>query len=118
MGLDIYLYEAKKSEQKKVGYFRKDNAFLHWVDTHVKEVENCVDITISKEQLKALQNTLLTLTKENCAENFPTQNGFFYGSTDYDEWYWDGVEELKQWVKETLQTFNFEENNLIFHAWW
>lgn len=96
MGLDIYLYEAKKSEKKKVGYFRKDNVFLHWVDTQIKEVENCVDIPISEEQLHALQNTLSTLTKENCAENFPTQDGFFYGSTDYDELYWVGVEELKK----------------------
>ena len=27
------------------------------------------------------------IVNEICKENLPTQGGFFFGSTDYDEWY-------------------------------
>lgn len=116
MGLDIYFHSSNYNEE--VGYFRKVNSLLKWIEDNVAEFDNCERILIEKRHLEQLKATLDQLTPENCSELFPTQGGFFYGSTDYDEYYWQDVEEVKLWVEETLENFDFEAEKLIFHAWW
>lgn len=118
MGLDISFVSCPRDQLSEVGEFRKVNALLQWVNTHVMTVENCAYIPIPKEDLEKLQCTLNQLTTDNCQELFPTQEGFFYGSTEYDEHYWNDVQEVKAWVDETLANFEFEEEMLLFSAWW
>ncbi|HEN3291938.1 MULTISPECIES: hypothetical protein [unclassified Photorhabdus] len=128
MGLDIYFFELQKNtttpvseltEQPiDVGYFRKVNALLNWINTHVEPVQNCVDIDITRSHLQRLYDNLTQLTPKNCGEQFPTTEGFFFGSTEYDHSYWQGVHDVKVWVHDILETFDFDESRLVFHAWW
>lgn len=128
MGLDIYFYTKQKivdstnpdtsDERIELGYFRKFNALFNWVNTHIKPIENCVDILISKEDLIKLQETLNQLNTSNCAELLPTQDGFFFGSTVYDEAYWEDVGYLKELISQFLEEFDFENEQIDFHAWW
>lgn len=128
MGLDIYFYSKQKvvdstkqntsDERTEVGYFRKFNALFNWVDVHIKPIENCVDIPISKEDLIKLQELLNQLDNTNCAELLPTQDGFFFGSTVYDECYWEDVASLKELITKTLDQFGFNKEQIYFHAWW
>lgn len=128
MGLDIYFIKrprttgdtkpATGTEPEKVGYYRKFNALLNWVDTHVADVENCEDVPLARADLEALQADLQRLNPESSAEIFPTAAGFFFGSQVYDESYWSEVEDLKTFVAELLDTFDFEHSTLCFHAWW
>ncbi|AZS49752.1 hypothetical protein DM558_02675 [Entomomonas moraniae] len=108
MGLDISFVACPRDQLSEVGEFRKVNALLQWVNNNVMSVENCAYIPISKEVLEILQGTLNQLTTDNCQELFPTQEGFFYGSTEYDEHYWEDVADVKVWVDETLAHFEFE----------
>lgn len=123
MGLDIYFFQRAKGrpdadEYDKVGYFRKVNTLLNWVDKHVGKVRNQVLMEVTKEQLAALLNDLQSLTPDNCGAVFPTIDSFFYGYTDYGEAYWQDARAVTRWVKETLETFDFERNRLLFYAWW
>lgn len=118
MGLDISFVACPRDQLSEVGEFRKVNALLQWVNNNVMAVANCAYIPISKEDLEKLQGTLNQLTTDNCQELFPTQEGFFYGSTEYDEHYWEDVADVKAWVDETLAQFAFEEDILFFSAWW
>lgn len=123
MGLDIYFFQRAKGkpdadEYDKVGYFRKVNTLLNWFDKHVGKVRNQVLMEVTKEQLAALLNDLQSLTPDNCGAVFPTIDGFFYGYTDYGEHYWKDVRAVTHWVKETLETFDFKNNRLLFYAWW
>lgn len=118
MGLDISLVACPRDQLSEVGEFRKVNALLQWVNNNVMTVENCAYIPITKEDLEKLQNILNQLTPLNCKTLFPTQEGFFYGSTEYDECYWDDVQDVKEWVDKTLVEFNFEGDILFFSAWW
>lgn len=124
MGLDIYMIKRPVNssnccdDEAPVGYFRKVNSLLYWVHTHVAEVENCVELELNKRHLEMLLTDLTCLTKENCEERFPTACGFFFGSVEYDEYYWQDVEEVKSWVTETLNTFDFRNHRLCFLAWW
>ena len=108
MGLDLFFFERAKnapdeSQYDRVGYFRKVNPLLKWVDKHVGLVRNEVLLEVTKAHLQAL---------------YPTIDGFFYGYTDYGEHYWKDVRAVTHWVKETLETFDFELDRLMFYAWW
>ncbi|WP_271311506.1 hypothetical protein [Yersinia intermedia] len=79
------------AQPEKIGYYLKFNALLNWVDTHVAEVDNCVDVPLSHSHLETLSKTLSQLTTENCHDVFPALDGFFFGSQTYDENYWSEV---------------------------
>jgi len=126
VGLDLYIYTqskpgAKLGEQlprEEVAYFRKFNALLKWVDTHVKKVENLKDVILGKDDLQNLLNTLDALNEKNSHELFPTAQGFFFGSLEYDEWYWQDVGELKTIIQKLLEEVDFERMVVYFHVWW
>jgi hypothetical protein len=46
-------------------------------------------------------------------ELLPTQSGFFFGSTDYDEWYFSDVEDCKQQMEKLLSMYD-EDTDVIF----
>ena len=55
--------------------------------------------------------------KRRCAEILPTQSGFFFGSTDYDTWYFHDVKEVYNWVDEVLDNLADDEVVLMY-CWW
>ena len=84
------------SIEMKVGQWRKANEIHQWF------VNNCQDSTddcrlayVGREKL----TELLDLCKQVVADNskaqdlLPTQEGFFFGSTEYDVWYFKVLEE-------------------------
>ncbi|EPM3135429.1 hypothetical protein ACVRUF_002954 [Cronobacter turicensis] len=73
---------------------------------------------VKKAHLQALLSDLQSLTPDNCGAVYPTIDSFFYGYTDYGEHYWKDVRAVTRWVKETLETFDFERDRLLFYAWW
>lgn len=133
MGLDIYFFANEKDktgippypwktvmsgDDIPVGFFCKVNALFKWVEDHVGAFENCEKVPITLAHLRALQRDLQALTPENCRLLFPTTEGFFFGSTDYDEGYWIDVEETKRWLETMIDTFDFDRKLLLFMAWW
>ncbi|WP_261578445.1 hypothetical protein [Escherichia coli] len=135
-GLDIYFYASEKRGTDKsripasryaeadsdgdieVGYFRKVNALFKWVHDHIGAFENCEKVLVTEAHLRALQQDLQALTPENCQTRFPTTEGFFFGSTAYDEAYWADVEGVRRWLSEITETFDFDAESLFFVAWW
>ncbi|CDL80393.1 hypothetical protein [Xenorhabdus cabanillasii] len=123
MGLDIHFFSGDKQKEcadkdVEVGYFRKINSLLYWVSNNVQDVNNCEEILIPKHKLEQLLADLNKLTKDNCPKLFPTADGFYFGSTEYDEDYWSEVEEVKAWVSSVLKSFDFDNYKLFFWAWW
>ena len=51
-------------------------------------------------------------------DNLPTKSGFFFGSTEYDEYY---VHDLKETIKaftRILKEFDFDHDTLYYHSSW
>ena len=75
--------------------WRKANAIHKWFVDHVQDGEDdCGRYPVSVEQLKNLRsacsNAMLSFDEgniEDAAMWMPSQSGFFFGSTDYDEYY-------------------------------
>lgn len=101
MGLDIYFIKKKRSE---IGYFRKVNFLVRFFEEKGMNVEDQIPFTINK----GMAEELLSRCKEVLAnhskaeELLPTMNGFFFGSTDYDEYYFSDVEEVRDYIEDTL----------------
>ena len=48
----------------------------------------------------------------------PTTEGFFFGGTDYDEWYYNKVEYTADKIREILETTDFETQMIYYVSSW
>jgi hypothetical protein len=51
-------------------------------------------------------------------ELLPTQDGFFFGSTEYDEWYLEDLKHTSEKLEKVLKEFDFENDYLVYTSSW
>lgn len=113
MGLDMYLYEKQVYE---VAYWRKANAIHGWIINNSGAVDDCTLISLTKQDIVQLrddcQKVLDKGTQEIAMELLPPAEGFFFGSNQIDEWYWDNIkdtiEKLNKAIDESVDDAMFE----------
>jgi hypothetical protein len=101
--LHILLREGKVTVQSTVAYWRKANAIHAWfVDECQDGVDECQTSEVHPEQLAALRSTCEKALAayeagdlEGAEEILPPRSGFFFGSTDVDEWW---AEDLRRTI--------------------
>lgn len=84
-----------KETTYQIGYWRKFNALHNYIVKNFANGEDdCRKILLYKERIKGILQALKTIKNDHsiAGELLPTQSGFFFGSTDYDEWYWQDVD--------------------------
>ncbi len=126
MGLDISIRKASKEITEpnydntiEVGYWRKFNALHQWFVNNVCEGnDDCQFWIISKEKLHQFLELLKSLTPDNCEDKLPTQSGFFFGSTQYDDIYWNDVADAIEQITELLEQTNFDTETLYYKSSW
>lgn len=83
----------------RAGYWRKANAIHKWFVDNVQDGnDECQETPVSREDLRTLRDLCdkaLNMTEAEREKALPTQSGFFFGATDYDEGY---VEDLKHTI--------------------
>lgn len=80
--------------QFQVAYWRKSNQIHKWfVDTVQDGVDDCREAYVSRTKLKELVDLCQKAVdnKDSAEKILPTQSGFFFGGTDYDEFYWSDL---------------------------
>lgn len=95
---------------EEVGYWRKFNALHNWFVMNCQNGDDdCGEHYVSEEQLKELLETLNKVKEfksdpinEELRNLLPTQSGFFFGGTEYDEYYFDEVERTIEMISELL----------------
>lgn len=98
-----------KEIQEEAAYWRKANQIHNWFVQNVQDGEDeCNPYDVSIEQLQELVDTCkkVLANPELAQELLPTQSGFFFGGTDYDEWY---VQDLENTVKQLEPLIAFEK---------
>ncbi len=92
---------------EEVGYWRKFNALHQWfVDNCQDGVDDCSkESHVSKEQLYELLDILKQIDKDHslAEELLPTQEGFFFGGTEYNDYYFQDVEETIKLISNLLE---------------
>jgi hypothetical protein len=75
-------------------YWRKANAIHNWFVINVQGGEdNCKEYYVSRAQLQELLDILNRVDQNHSLADdlLPTADGFFFGDTDYQEWYYQDI---------------------------
>lgn len=107
-GIPMAIPKRIKSVTEEVCYWRKCNAIHQWFVDNVQDgKDECqrawVDPDKIIELVELCQKLLKKKSRAEAMELLPPQSGFFFGSTEVDEWYWNDlkytVKNLKPYVK-------------------
>ena len=105
----------------KVMYWRKANAIHNWFVENVQDGEdNCREYEVGREQLAELRELCDKVLKDHdlAEELLPTQSGFFFGGTEFDEWYFASLEETRDAIDKLLDPSNPLNKGSGFSKWW
>lgn len=97
-----------------VGYWRKVNAVhAYFVDKFAGGVDECQRIHVPREGLEELRNICQTILNEpdRADELLPTRAGFFFGSTEYDDGYF---EDLRYTIDTVTRALSETSSNASF----
>jgi hypothetical protein len=104
-----------------VGYWRKANAIHQWFVNEVQSGEDdCGDYYVSREQLIELRDLCQQVVDnpDDAEELLPTQGGFFFGETEYDEWYFSSVKNTIEILDKILNNSKFDEWDFKYTSSW
>ena len=150
MGLDMYLIGKKYVSQysdkelhtklntltKEMGfdfpaneivlqaaYWRKANHIHKWFVDNVQEgVDNCGEYYVSHDTLEELVVTCEDVLKDHskAEELLPTESGFFFGSTEYDEYYYEDIKNTIEMIKPLIDSKSdrVQELSFYYHSSW
>ena len=145
MGLDMYLSakqylfsfneedKAKAEEIKKlmgtdlpvkevamqVMYWRKANAIHDWFVTMVQDGEDdCKEYFVDTEQLEELVSLCNEALATKDTDLLQTSSGFFFGSTEYDEYYWDEITRTRDELSKLLTNPQAKHWDFYYRASW
>ena len=89
-----------------------DDCSHYWVDREkliklldiCKQVKNLQSDNLSQDELEEQINTLL-----------PTQSGFFFGNTQYDEWYFSQIQDTIDKLEAEIESEDFQDQEAQYY---
>lgn len=114
----------------KVLQWRKANQIHDWFVNNIQRGEDdCKEYYVSRETLEELLANLgEVLSIRNGTHNgdpditiediLPTAEGFFFGGTEYDEYYWSEVERTYEAINALLNNPKFEDFDFEYSSSW
>lgn len=106
-------------EVEQVWTGRKENHIQQYMDSEVGEVDNCAYLPLERHHVERLVDRLERVDADHslAAQLLPTQEGFFFGGTDFDEWYFEDIKAELEAFKEILDGWD-DEQVYAYWAWW
>ena len=106
-----------------VYYWRKANAIHQFfVDRCAEGEDNCQPMYVSTTVLEELVKKCDEVLKnpDDAQDILPTQSGFFFGPTDYDEYYFGQVAETRDDIRAMLDKISVSTGDfdLLYQASW
>lgn len=104
-----------------VMYWRKANAIHAWFVQNVQGgKDDCSSYHVSRNQLKQLSETCRkVLANRDLAPNIlSTQSGFFFGPTEYDEYYYRDVQETADQIDKILLDPKYQSWEFSYQSSW
>ena len=100
-------------------YWRKANQIHSWFVREVQGGEdNCGEYYVSSDKLIEL----LAICKHSLENKDPAlllpQGGFFFGSTDIDEWYWNDIKSTIIQLERILALPEFDNLSFYYNSSW
>ena len=102
----------------EAGYWRKANAIHGWfVDNAQKGVDDCGYYELTKEILEKLLHVVEDVIETKNAEALSPRDGFFFGSNDIDDWYWEDLKATVKILKKVLAA-DWNKHRFFYHSSW
>lgn len=106
-------------EQNELAYWRKSNAIHKWfVDNVQGGTDDCGYYLTSRKHLAELQKVCERVIgfKHLANEQLPTQSGFFFGGTDYDEYYYRDVEDTIKTIDNVIAALDADPTLAVYYT--
>ena len=106
--------------ETQVAYWRKSNQIHAWFVENIQNgSDDCREYYVSREKLQMLLDIceLVLLDRENAHKLLPTREGFFFGSSDYDDWYFEDIQDTVTQLKDVLKNVP-EDWELRYQSSW
>jgi hypothetical protein len=91
---------------EEAGYWRKANAIHKWfVDNCQDGVDDCRDAYVGFNDLQALLDLcrIVIIDKSKAEQLLPSTSGFFFGNTEYDEWYYNDIQNTIEILEKAVE---------------
>ena len=91
--------------EEEAGYWRKSNHIHRWFVENLQDgIDDCQEVYVSPNKLKELLSSCKEAleNKETACELLPTHSGFFFGRTDYDEFYFNDIDYTIKIIEDIL----------------
>ena len=102
-------------------YWRKANAIHNWFVKNVQDgTDDCGSYSVSTDKLLELQSDceVVLAFPEKAQFILPTSSGFFFGGTEFDEWYFSGLQHTRDKIKKILTDPAFKGCDFEYQSSW
>jgi hypothetical protein len=108
------LYEGEEIQNIdiEVMYWRKANAIHKWFVDNIQEgKDDCDKYYVPTEELEKLLSDIEKVLEdhEKAPKLIPVVGGFFFGGTNYDEWYFKNLENTLEKLKKYIEKDDKDE---------
>jgi hypothetical protein len=120
IGLSNYDGEDSSVEVAvNLGYWRKANQIHKWFVDNVQDgTDDCRDAYVERLKMEKLFDQCKMALESRDVTFFPPQSGFFFGSTDIDEYYWEDIAYTKNLMDKLLSDKQLKNFDFYYHSSW
>lgn len=113
------LYPDHLSIFTQVAYWRKFNALHNWFVNNVQlGVDDCGFYELFQDHIVDLLDTLQNTLDDQDSSHFEPIGGFFFGSIEVDDYYWEQVENTRDKMYRLLNDFDWENQRMFYYSSW
>ena len=119
--LETVKLDRVNSIVENVAYWRKANHIHAWfVDNCQDGVDECQRSYVPYSQLVELKELCEWVLehKDEAETGLPTRSGFFFGGTDYNQYYFDDIQYTLDRLNEILNEPNAKEASYYYQSSW
>lgn len=105
----------------RVAYWRKANAIHDWFVRECQGgVDECQETYVERDKLIELRDLCKKVleNREQASELLPTASGFFFGGTDYDDWYFGDLENTVERLDKILNDPALAKMEFYYQSSW
>lgn len=111
----------------EVGYWRKANQIHNWFLEHCgprdhdgEVIDDCRSIEVSVSKLEQLlEECKMVLADHSLAQIYlPTKSGFFFGTTEYDEYYFEDLEHTVKVLEPVIEFMHNIKDKCKSNDWY
>lgn len=115
-----------KSIMENICYWRKANQIHNWFVENVQDgADNCEPYEVTKEKLEELLDVCKRVKAASdirdmsvAEEILPPSSGFFFGSTEFDEYYLSDINYTIDMFEKIIKETDFDKEIIFYESSW